>query len=401
MTPPSINPPVGDEREAFIAWISNAYPHAYDVSRASMCWDTDHVAALAWRARAVRAALPESTATPAEPALFQAARAVLDTELGDLACTGSDAPAEDALGRLRDSLAEPQVSPSLKCIQQRRCMFACGKDLDKLLTQVLNSRVGVEQELLDMAAGKKPMPDAEKLRELAFKLADPEKREAEPAQQGAKPVLYRYWQAGLKRWGYTEAPTMGQPLFTEPGVVYEPLYPPPVAACNLTDADIKRIHDQEACLPDLVGMKDQWPEILRFARAVLAAAAPVAADIEVPAAFMWQHDETGRVGFVEFEQLEMGWKAANPRLAIVAPLYSRQQAKPVAADRSEALKELRDMLAGYIEHYDANPGILYIKLARKEAARLLAAMGTDAEGICTAQSGEEAGCVRAAKRGCK
>jgi len=48
-----------------------------------------------------------------------------------------------------------------------------------------------------------------------------------------KPVLYRYWQAAIKRWGYTENPTMGQPLFTEPGVKYEPLYPPQMCMCGL------------------------------------------------------------------------------------------------------------------------------------------------------------------------
>jgi len=42
-------------------------------------------------------------------ALVEAARAVLDTELGELACTGSHAPAEDALGRLRDALASQPV----------------------------------------------------------------------------------------------------------------------------------------------------------------------------------------------------------------------------------------------------------------------------------------------------
>lgn len=45
--------------------------------------------------------------------------------------------------------------------------------LDQMLTQVLNRRVSVEQELFDMAAGKKPMPDAAKLRELANKLGKP------------------------------------------------------------------------------------------------------------------------------------------------------------------------------------------------------------------------------------
>ena len=37
--------------------------------------------------------------------LLHAARAVLDTELAEIACTGSDAPCEDALGQLKDAAA--------------------------------------------------------------------------------------------------------------------------------------------------------------------------------------------------------------------------------------------------------------------------------------------------------
>lgn len=40
------------------------------------------------------------------------------------------------------------------------------------------------------------------------------------------------------------------------------------AGARLTPSDIMRIHDTEACLPDLVGGVNQWPEILKFARAV-------------------------------------------------------------------------------------------------------------------------------------
>jgi hypothetical protein len=37
---------------------------------------------------------------------------------------------------------------------------------------------------------------------------------------------------------------------------------------------------------------------------------------------MWQHDETGRTGFVDMWQLENGWKKINPRLLLVCPLYA-------------------------------------------------------------------------------
>lgn len=50
--------------------------------------------------------------------------------------------------------------------------------LDAMLTRILARRVAVEQELLEMAAGKRPMPDASKLRELARALGDPTSAEA-------------------------------------------------------------------------------------------------------------------------------------------------------------------------------------------------------------------------------
>ena len=49
-----------------------------------------------------------------------------------------------------------------------------------------------------------------------------------------------------------------------------------------------------------------------------------------PVAWMWQHDETGRVGFVDQWQLDNGWEKTNPRLKVTAPLYARP-APPVAA----------------------------------------------------------------------
>jgi hypothetical protein len=40
---------------------------------------------------------------------------------------------------------------------------------------------------------------------------------------------------------------------------------------QLTTAQIEKIHDEESCLPDMIGMREQWPEIVRFARAIEAA----------------------------------------------------------------------------------------------------------------------------------
>ena len=37
-------------------------------------------------------------------------------------------------------------------------------------------------------------------------------------------------------------------------------------------------------------------------------------------AWMWQHEETGRVGFIDQWQIDNGWQAANPRLRLIRPL---------------------------------------------------------------------------------
>lgn len=41
-----------------------------------------------------------------------------------------------------------------------------------------------------------------------------------------------------------------------------------------------------------------------------------------PDAWMWQHDETGRIGFVDQWQVDNGWQKNNPRCEIVRPLYT-------------------------------------------------------------------------------
>ncbi|MBC7602750.1 MAG: hypothetical protein H7255_08845 [Ramlibacter sp.] len=46
-------------------------------------------------------------------------------------------------------------------------------------------------------------------------------------------------------------------------------------------------------------------------------------------AFMWQHEETGNVGFIDQQQIEWGWQAANPRLKIVKPVFAAPTAVKV------------------------------------------------------------------------
>ena len=59
--------------------------------------------------------------------------------------------------------------------------------LDALLTRIINRRVAVEQQLFDMAAGKLPMPDKDKVRELAVYLGDPASQPTAPAPAQAVP----------------------------------------------------------------------------------------------------------------------------------------------------------------------------------------------------------------------
>jgi hypothetical protein len=46
-------------------------------------------------------------------------------------------------------------------------------DLDNLLTQIINRRVTIEQRMFDAAAGKRPMPTPDELREWAVYLGTP------------------------------------------------------------------------------------------------------------------------------------------------------------------------------------------------------------------------------------
>ena len=41
-----------------------------------------------------------------------------------------------------------------------------------------------------------------------------------------------------------------------------------------------------------------------------------------PVAWMFQHDETGRMTFVESQQLERGWEKENPRYKKIGPVYT-------------------------------------------------------------------------------
>jgi hypothetical protein len=53
-----------------------------------------------------------------------------------------------------------------------------------------------------------------------------------------------------------------------------------------------------------------------------------------PVAWLWQHEDTGHTGFVDSWQLENGWQQLNPRLQVVAPLYTTTPApQPLTIER--------------------------------------------------------------------
>ncbi len=52
-------------------------------------------------------------------------------------------------------------------------------------------------------------------------------------------------------------------------------------------------------------------------------------------AWLYQHEETGMVGFVDQQQVNWGFQAANPRLQLIAPLCKVSDAlAAVEADRA-------------------------------------------------------------------
>ncbi|SNY95517.1 hypothetical protein SAMN04488142_0017 [Halomonas sp. hl-4] len=43
-----------------------------------------------------------------------------------------------------------------------------------------------------------------------------------------------------------------------------------------------------------------------------------------PEAWMYQHEETGRIGFIEQDEVDRGFERNNPRLQLICPLYRRK-----------------------------------------------------------------------------
>ena len=108
-------------------------------------------------------------------------------------------------------------------------------------------------------------------------------------------------------------------------------------------------------------------EFTQIARAVLAKwgnPAPVGVE---QVGWMWQHDETGRTGFVDCWQVENGWQEGNPRLRLISKLYTTPQpTQPQAvnqADRPFIVRLAEDfaedcVTAGYVTTKAASYGRL-------------------------------------------
>jgi hypothetical protein len=109
----------------------------------------------------------------------------------------------------------------------------------------------------------------------------------------------------------------------------------PQAAKVLSDDDlISAVQAQQD--PDTVnafynGYFTLTADELRRILAKLQAAPQAAQGVGEVAAWMWQHDETGRVGFVSQWDVDHGWQAANPRCALITRLYAHPAPSPAVA----------------------------------------------------------------------
>ena len=82
---------------------------------------------------------------------------------------------------------------------------------------------------------------------------------------------------------------------------------------ELGDSFMEILHSIHGDMPDSFADSAR----LAFVHALKAKPAPDAQ----PVAWMWQHDETGRVGFVDQWQLDNGWEKNNPSCHITRPLF--------------------------------------------------------------------------------
>lgn len=63
-----------------------------------------------------------------------------------------------------------------------------------------------------------------------------------------------------------------------------------------------------------------------------------------PVAYMWQHDESGRIGFIDQWQVDNGFWESNPRLHLVSPLFTHPPAQPDTTALQARIAELESHL---------------------------------------------------------
>lgn len=205
---------------------------------------------------------------------------------------------KDLQQRLRDE-AERLASLGPGVTAAMRVMFDAADALAKLETERINLRAAIGAALAAQPKGTVPMPT----------------NEDEAA--GMALVGEAWLRANAPhRLKHAQAPA------------------PVAASTTLSDADIKRIHDNNAFLPDMAGLVDLWPGILAFGRAVAAAVRSPAVGDDGD-----DDDETDR-------QLEEAWSENE---ALKEELAELRAAPPVRRQDVEMAAALMDEAAALLE----------------------------------------------------
>lgn len=81
-----------------------------------------------------------------------------------------------------------------------------------------------------------------------------------------------------------------------------------------------------------------------------------------PDAYIFQHEETGRIHEVDVQQVEWGFEKNNPRLKLIGSLYSSEKMEAYADARvREALEAAEDAVTTL---YESDDGPFLVDIAR-------------------------------------
>lgn len=75
------------------------------------------------------------------------------------------------------------------------------------------------------------------------------------------------------------------------------------------------------------------------AEAITAIKEALAQPAQEPAAWMFQHEETGRTMCIDTQQLEWGFEKGNPRFKKIGPLYTASQQQPWVGLTDEEIRD--------------------------------------------------------------